>query len=141
MFLEQDGATVVKVKGVAAALSVIEDAGQVRMDERLATQSIWKNAMETLVAKLQSTSPDTKKAPPFTVAICISLEVSLLSQNIPLYLRGMMWIMLLCCWCCMRVSDLEGLDGSRMLLNENGCKAVLKNRKQQVQTSGSKKYK
>ena len=129
LFLEQDGATVGKVKGVAAAFSVIEEAGQVRMDERLSTQSIWKNAMETLVAKLQTTSPDTKKAPPFTVAICISLEISILSQNIPSYLRAVMWIMLLCCWCCMRVSDLEGLDSSRMLLNENGFKAVLKKTK------------
>ena len=54
---------------------MIERAGQVRTVERLLRGRAWKIAVETFVVQVQVTSPDTKKASPFTEATDVSLEI------------------------------------------------------------------
>ena len=53
----------------------------------------------------------------------ISLELGVCNDMYPTYLRAIMFAMLLCCWCSMRVLDLQGLNG--MKLSEVGLRATL----------------
>ena len=43
----------------------------------------------------------------------------------PLYARCLMWACLVCVWACMRVSDLQGIDVSRLRLFREGLKGFL----------------
>ena len=43
----------------------------------------------------------------------------------PLYARCLMWACLVCVWSCMRVSDLQGIDVSRLRLFRDGLKGFL----------------
>ena len=51
----------------------------------------------------------------------ISLELFVISGENPVYARCLMWACLLCDWACMRVSDLQGVDG----LFRDGLKGFL----------------
>lgn len=60
-----------------------------------------------------------RKAPRYTVAIVISLELGVCNDMYPTYLRAIMFAMLLCCWCSMRVLDLGGWIASNLMENKN----------------------
>ena len=63
-----------------------------------------------------------KQATPLTVAMLISLEIFIVTGSNPLYARCLMWACLVCVWACMRVSDLQGIDVSRLCLFRDGLK-------------------
>jgi hypothetical protein len=123
-FLDNEGTTFGKVNGVAAALSLLEDAGQVHEADCVSKNGLWRRTLDSLRLSCGEHGAGVgRKAPRYTVAIVISLELGVCNDMYPTYLRAIMFAMLLCCWCSMRVLDLQGLNG--MKLSEVGLRATL----------------
>lgn len=125
IFLQQEGVTRGQLDGVCASLSVIEDAGQVPIDQRICSHRLWLQTTKTMLAELDQVAKPVHKAPPLSVAMIIALEVMVTEDGYPLYARALAWIILVCVWACMRISDLEGLSPSRITLSSRGLRGML----------------
>ena len=125
LFMVQEESSRGRIVDVCASLSVLEDAGQVPQEFRISSNRLWLQATKSRLAEIETNGTEVKRAPPLSVAMIISLEISVTSTGNPLYLRAMSWIILICVWACMRLSDLEGLDPRRMTLNSRGFRGFL----------------
>ena len=125
LFLVQEEASRTRIVEVSGALAVLEEAGQVAQDDKISECSIWKQAVNSRLCEIEQGGCAVKRAPPMSVATLVSLELFIADQSKSLYSRAIAWIILLCTWCCMRLSDLEGLDPQRILLSSRGLRAVL----------------
>ena len=125
LFMVQEESSRGRIVDVCASLAVLEDAGQVPQEFRISSCRIWLQATKSRLAEIETSGTEVRRAPPLTVAMIISLEISVTSSDKPLYLRAMSWIVLICVWACMRISDLEGLDPRRLSLNSRGFRGFL----------------
>ena len=125
LFMVQEESSRGRIVDVCASLAVLEDAGQVPQEFRISSSRIWLQATKSRLAEIESSGAEVKRAPPLTVAMIISLEISVTSSDNPLYLRAISRIILICVWACMRLSDLEGLDPRRMTLSSRGFRGFL----------------
>ena len=125
LFLVQEEASRSRINEVSCALSVLEEAGQVAQDDKISECLLWKQAINSRLCEIEQEGCTVKKAPPLSVATLVSLELFISDADNKLYCRAIAWIVLLCVWGCMRLSDLEGLDPCRVLLSSRGLRAVL----------------
>ena len=125
IFLEQEAGTKSCIADFMSALSVLEDAGQVPSSGQLCKNRLVVAASKGASAEVQQGKTSVKQAPPLTVAMLLALEIYVCTGSNPLYARCLMWACLLCVWGCMRVSDLQGIDVSRLRLFRDGLKGFL----------------
>ena len=125
LFLIQEESSRGRILDVCAALAVLEDAGQVPEEFKISSCRIWIQATKSCLAEIETGGTEIKRAPPLTVAMIISLEITVASMDNPIYLRAIAWIILVCVWACMRISDLEGLDLRRLSLGSRGLRGFL----------------
>ena len=125
LFLVQEGVPKGRIQDVAASLAVLEDVGQVAPDMKISGMVAWIQGVRSRTAELDSGKTATRRAPPPSVAMLISLEINVVSLEKPEYERALSWVVLLCTWGCLRISDLEGLDPQRLLLGSRGLRGVL----------------
>ena len=124
-FLVQEDAPKGRFLDAAAALSVLEDAGQVASDMKISAAVPWVQGFRSRIAELELSKTKVKRAPPLSVSMLVALELSVVSLDAQEYFRAMCWIILLCTWACLRLSDLEGLDPSRLFLGSRGLRGTL----------------
>ena len=122
IFLEQESGTKSCISEFMSALSVLEDAGQVPVSNQLCKNRLVVAASKGSTAEVQQGKTFRKQAPPLSVAMLVSLEIFVASSDNPMYARCIIWACLLCVWGCMRVSDLQGIDVSRLRLFRDGLK-------------------
>ena len=115
-FLEQEVGTKSCVAEFMGSLSVLEDAGQVPVTRQLCKDRLVVAASKSCAADVAEGATGVRQAKPLTIAMLISLELFVISGENPVYARCLMWACLLCVWACMRVSDLQGVDVSRLRL-------------------------
>ena len=108
-----------------SALSVLEDAGQVQISKQLCKDRLVVAASKSIGADLKEGKTERKQAPTLSVAMLIALEIYVCASGNPKYGRCIAWACLICVWACMRVSDLQGIDVSRLSLFASGLKGVL----------------
>ena len=125
IFLEQEVGTKSCISEFMSALSVLEDAGQVPLASQLCKNRLVVAASKSSEAEVHVGKTAVKQATPLTVAMLISLEIFIVTGSNPLYARCLMWACLICVWACMRVSDLQGIDVSRLFLFRDGLKGFL----------------
>ena len=125
LFLVQEDASKGRLTDAAAALAVMEEAGQVPSDFKISTSVPWVQGLKSRIAELELGRTQVKRAPPLTVAMIVALEVSVMSIHLQEYYRAMCWVVLLCTWGCLRLSDLEGLDPGRLYLGSRGLRGTL----------------
>ena len=125
LFLVQEEAPRGRLMDAAAALAVLEEAGQVPSGMRISSMGAWTPGVKPRIAELEQGKTKTKRAPPPSVAMIISLEITVMSLHFPESFRAMAWVILLCTWACLRLSDLEGLDPNRLTLGTRGLRGVL----------------
>ena len=125
LFLQQEGVSKGQVDGVAASLSVLEDAGQVSEGSRISSHRLWIQALKACISELEQGAKPVRKAPPLSVAMVLALEEFVVEEENPLYARAIAWVTLVCVWACMRVSDLEGLAPGRITVNHRGLRGFL----------------
>ena len=110
---------------VAAALSVIEEVGQVSGDDQIACNRLWLSCLKSCQMDLQQGSTRKKVALPLPLAVIISLELYLKDDAKPVHWRLIAWSCLLACWACFRADDIQGTDISRFTLTDQGLKGFL----------------
>ena len=125
IFLEQESGTKSCITEFMSALSVLEDAGQVPVSNQLCKSRLVVAASKGSTAEVQQGKTFRKQAPPLSVAMLVSMEIFVASSDNPMYARCIIWACLLCVWGCMRVSDLQGIDVSRLRLFRDGLKGFL----------------
>ena len=89
-FLDNEGTTFGKVNGVAAALSLLEDAGQVHEADCVSKNGLWRRTLDSLRLSCGEHGAGVgRKAPRYTVAIVISLEwVFAMTCTLPICVRS-----------------------------------------------------
>jgi hypothetical protein len=110
---------------VAAAWAFVEKAGGVRSSERLTDLTLWTRNVQALKARLLVGNTLVRKAPHFSVAMILSLELLVCSCERPLFVRALGWLRLLKCWTSMRWDDTMGLAPGRMRMTGAGFVGVL----------------
>ena len=70
-----------------AALTVLEDVGGCLESHKLSRDPLWKAHLKAWQVHLKKGTPVTKKAKPYTVAIIVSLELAVVSPEIPIFPR------------------------------------------------------
>lgn len=90
IFLQQEGATQGQVDGVCAALSVIEDAGQVPASQKISEHRLWLQSVKSLMADLDNGAKSVRWASPLSVAMVLALEVIFTDSEQPMYTRARM---------------------------------------------------
>ena len=124
-FLEQDVGTKSCIGDFMAALSVLEDAGQVPTNQQLCKNRLVVASAQSFGAEVLEGKTAKTQAPPLTVAMLLSLEMYVVSSSNPKYARFLAWTCLVTVWACMRISDLQGMDVSRIQLFSSGLKGFL----------------
>ena len=125
LFLVQEEASRSRIIEVSCALSVLEEAGQVASEDKISDSSLWKQTINSRLCEIEQDGCTVSKAPPLSVATLVSLELFISDTENRLYCRAIAWVILLCVWGCMRLSDLEGLDPQRVNLSSRGLRAIL----------------
>ena len=125
VFLEQEVGTKSCISEFMSALSVLEDAGQVSISNQLCKNRLVVAASKSSEAEVHEGKTVKKQAAPLSVAMLLALEIFIVTGTNPLYARCLMWTCLVCVWSCMRVSDLQGIDVSRLRLFRDGLKGFL----------------
>ena len=132
LFLVQEEASRSRIIEVSAALSVLEEAGQVAQEDKISECSLWKQAVNSRLCEIEQNGCTVNKAPPLSVATLVSLELFIADSGNRLYCRAIAWVILLCAWACLRLADLEGMDPRRIILSSRGVRGTLV----QTQTTG-----
>ena len=84
LFLKQEGAPASRIDEVGAALSVLEDAGQVPEDVKISSCRLWKQAIKSRQAELEVGRTETKRAPPLSTAMVVALEILVCEEENPI---------------------------------------------------------
>ena len=71
-------------------------------------------------AEFERNSKPRESAQPYTVAIIVSLELFVMDESKDFYKRVIAWAMLVCCWCCMRVDDLQSVRPETLRASTRG---------------------
>ena len=124
-FLEQDVGTKTCIGDFMAALSVLEDAGQVPTSQQLCKDRLVVASSQSFGSEVLEGKTARAQAPPLTVAMLLSLEMYVVSSSNPKCARFLAWTCLIAVWACVRVSDLQGVDVSRLQLFSSGLKGFL----------------
>ena len=110
------GSAISLVKETQAALTVLEQAGRVPETNH----PTWKAHLASWQAEFERNSKPRGSAQPYTVAIIISLELFVMDESKDFYKRVIAWAMLVCCWCCMRVDDLQSVLPETLRVSTRG---------------------
>ena len=114
------GATISLVNETQAALSVLEQVGRVPDAIQISRDPLWKAHLASWQAEFERKSGPRESAQPYTVAVIISLELFVMDESKDFYKRVIAWAMLVCCWCCMRVDDLQSVLPETLRISTRG---------------------
>eukprot|EP00973_Karenia_brevis_P019787 2713061-Karenia_brevis.AAC.1 len=92
-----------------AAISFVEDRGDVAMENRISQQGIVKRAADSLRMSLEQNAVPTRKAPAYLLIMVVALELMIYDMEVPFFLRFVAWTKLLRIWGSLRSDDLQGL--------------------------------
>ena len=109
---------------IAVTLQFMEKAGGIRAENQLSQHILWKGYIESATASAQVGRTTVKRAPMFTTAMIISLEILVCSPG-PRYRRAMAWLRLVKIWAGLRGGDCQGIDPDRLVLGGSQLKGVL----------------
>ena len=108
-----------------ASLMLLEQVGQVTADQRLSTDSLVESAVKSWTTELEQGSRPVRQAPMFTIAILMSLEMTLARTNTDNGLRFACFMVLLMVWGALRCDDLQSIDPATVSFSQLGLKFLL----------------
>ena len=120
---------------LAAALVYFEQRGGVAPCDRVSESQLWLNAVASHSLQLAAGKPECKKAPAFVFALLVALELLVLNETQPEFVRALAWVRLVKVWAALRTDDLQGVVPSLLQLHEGH----LEGRLQRTKTSGNGK--
>ena len=122
-----EGGTLYKTTptGFMASIMLLEQVGQVAADQRLSTDSLVESAIKSWTAELEQDARPVRQAPMFTIAILMSLEMTLARTNTDSGLRFACFMVLLMVWGALRCDDLQSIDPATVSFSQLGLKFLL----------------
>lgn len=112
-------------ESIAGALAFIEQAGDVPLLSRFSHDTLWLRTVQDVKASLVKGNTKVQKAPQFTIAMVVALELLIMNLDKPLFVRALGWFRLLKLWCSLRFGDTLGMLPERMVMNRSGLKITL----------------
>ena len=110
---------------IAAALSVMEQAGQIPVDTRISESAVWKATVSQWQSAAATGNTTIKRAEIYCISLLLALELTVMDFQNNICVRVVAWTMLTMHWACLRVDDLQGVDRSRLSVTASGLKGVL----------------
>jgi len=103
-----------------ASLVVLETCGRVNEGDHLSRDQLWLQHLASWRVEAETGMRPPKSAQPYTVAMIISLELSVLDVEISFYQRLISWVILLSSWASMRLDDVQSILPQSMKLSRRG---------------------
>jgi hypothetical protein len=107
---------------VTVTLKFMELAGGVK--DKLSEHPLWVGTAAAATANAQRGNTVTKRAPLFSTAMIISLELLVTGKG-PRYRRALAWLRLVKVWAGLRGGDVQGIDPVRLVLGRLQLKGIL----------------
>ena len=96
--------------------------GQVAAEHRLSTDTLVDATVKSWTAELEAGAAPVRKAPLFTVAILLALEMTLVRATVEGGLRYACFMVLIMVWSALRCDDLQNVDPTSVSLSQLGLK-------------------
>ena len=107
------------------ALNLIEVLGRVPEDMQLSKDPLWLGHVKSWTAELSADSPPRRTAEMYTVAMIVSLELTVRNEDEPVFSRALAWVVLVMIWAALRCDDVQAILPHRSLLLRSGLKLLL----------------
>ena len=107
------------------ALNLIEVLGRVPEDEQISKDQLWLSHIKSWTAELSADHPPRRPAEMYTVAILLSLELTVEDEQEPIFARALSWVVLLMVWAALRCDDVQSVLPHRTLLTNFGLKIIM----------------
>ena len=121
----EDGCGKTVPESFSVALHFMESLGRVPDVDRISNDELWKNHVKSWTAELALDAPPRKPAEMFTVSMVISLELFVVDETAPSFLRCLSWVVLCMVWASLRCDDVQAVIPHRMILSNFGLRMVL----------------
>ena len=112
-------------ESLATTLGMLEQLGRVIEGNRISDDPVWKGHIKSWAAELASESAPRKPAEMYTVAMVISLELTVVENHLPAFQRALAWVVLCMVWGAMRCDDVQAVLPHRSSLSNYGLRLVL----------------
>ena len=90
----EDGCGKTVPESFSVALHFMESLGRVPDADRISNDELWRNHVKSWTAELALDAPPRKPAEMFTVSMIISLELFVIDDTAPSFLRCLSWVVL-----------------------------------------------
>ena len=107
------------------ALALIESLGRVPEGSKISEDPLWLGHVKSWSAELSEDAPPRKPAEMYTTAMVLSLELTVVCETEPLFVRALSWVVLCMIWGAMRCDDVQAVLPSRTVLSNYGLRMVL----------------
>ena len=121
----EDGCGKTVPESFSVALHFVETLGRVPEVDRISGDELWKNHVKSWTAELAQDAPPRKPAEMFTVAMIISLELVVVDESSPSFIRCLSWVVLCMVWASLRCDDVQSILPHRLMLSNFGLRMVL----------------
>ena len=121
----EDGCGKTVPESFSVALHFMETLGRVPEAEKISSDELWKSHVKSWGAELAQDAPPRKPAAMYTTAMLLSLELMVVDENTPSFLRCLAWVILCMVWGSLRCDDIQAALPHRMMLSNFGLRMVL----------------
>ncbi|CAL1167610.1 unnamed protein product [Cladocopium goreaui] len=104
------------------ALALIESLGRVPEGSKISEDPLWLGHVKSWSAELSEDAPPRKPAEMYTTAMVLSLELTVVCETEPLFVRALSWVVLCMIWGAMRCDDVQAVLPSRTVLSNYGLR-------------------
>eukprot|EP00435_Cladocopium_sp_Y103_P076253 s462_g84.t1 len=109
----------------STALHLIETLGRVPVDEQISKDPLWLGHIKSWTAEISADSEPRKPAEMYTIAMILSLELTVEDESQPIFCRALSRVVLVMVWASLRCDDVQVILPHRSILTNFGLKVVM----------------
>eukprot|EP00435_Cladocopium_sp_Y103_P056270 s108_g19.t1 len=109
----------------SVSLHLIETLGRVSVDEQISKDPLWLGHLKSWTAEISADNPPHKPAEMYTIAMLLSLELTVEDEGEPIFARTLAWVVLVMIWASLRCDDVQAILPHRSMLTNFGLKVVM----------------
>eukprot|EP00435_Cladocopium_sp_Y103_P051645 s1874_g16.t1 len=108
----------------ATTLGFFERTAGIAKDEMLSADAVFRKALDHTNKEMDIRRPEKKRAPLLPVSVIAAMEMLVVSEGAPTFLRFSAWIKLIKVWSASRTDDLQGVALRSLKYNKVGMYGV-----------------
>ena len=124
-FRVDDGCGKTIPESFSVVLNMLEVLGRVPEDQQISKDPLWTGHIKSWTAEISADSPPRKPAEMYTVAMILSLELTVEDESQPIFGRALAWVILVMVWAALRCDDVQSILPHRTILTNYGLKVVM----------------